>query len=258
MRDTNSKQGPGPTGSTQPLLRASKLNKTFSGRHVVNNVSLEVDAGEIVGLLGPNGAGKSTSFNMVAGLLRPDSGAITLQGTPLTTQPLHQRARQGLGYLPQKSTIFQGLSVLDNFRVYFEAQGLSRRQCISAAQTLVEQYHLGHVAHTKGNQLSGGESRRVEMARALIPKPRVVLLDEPFAGVDPIAVGDIKSFIVGMRSMAIGVLLTDHNVRETLSLCDRAYLIYEGKILIDGTPQAIVDDPEARRVYLGEDFQLLP
>ncbi len=238
------------------LLVAKHLHKSFSGREVVKDVSLEVAAGEIVGLLGPNGAGKSTSFNMVAGLLRPDRGEVLLAEASLAKLPLHERARRGLGYLPQKSTIFQGLSVLDNFRAYYEAKGLGLRASLHAARKLTEEYGLGHVAHSLGSQLSGGEARRVEMARSLIPEPKVVLLDEPFAGVDPIAVGDIKTFIYAMRDQGIGVLLTDHNVRETLSLCDRAFLIFEGKILLSGSAETIVNDPEARRVYLGEHFQI--
>ncbi|MBC7794438.1 MAG: LPS export ABC transporter ATP-binding protein, partial [Clostridia bacterium] len=210
----------------------------------------------IVGLLGPNGAGKSTSFNMVAGLVRPDAGKITLGNDSLARLPLYQRARMGLGYLAQESTVFRGLTVLENLLAVLETRKLSKADCLERADAIITKYALTHVRTNLGSQLSGGERRRLEMARTIIHQPRVVLLDEPFAGVDPIAVGDIKAFITAMRDDGIGVLITDHNVRETLKICDRAYIISEGKILLSGTPEVIVADPVARASYLGKDFSL--
>lgn len=243
----------------QPILLAKGLCKSFKRRQVVREVSLDVAAGEIVGLLGPNGAGKSTTFNIIAGLLAPDSGSVSLGEQQLGSLPLHRRARLGLGYLPQEATVFRGLTVLENFIAILELQGppkIAAAACVERASELVRDYNLEHVRDSRGGILSGGERRRVEMARALIPAPRVVLLDEPFAGIDPIAVTEIKGFIRGMRDRGIGVLLTDHNVRETLRICDRSYLISEGRILLSGTPQEIIADDQARRTYLGEDFRL--
>jgi len=238
------------------LLTAEGLCKSYRKRRVVDGVSFQIEGSEIVGLLGPNGAGKSTSFNIVAGLVRPDAGRVSLAGVELGGMPLHRRARAGLGYLPQESTIFTGLTVEQNFTAILEAQGIGRAERRAQAEVLMASYDLLTVRHSRGAQLSGGERRRVEMARALIPEPKVILLDEPFAGIDPIAVGEIQGFVRGMRERGIGVLLTDHNVRETLGICDRAYLISEGKILLSGTPQAIVADERARRAYLGDDFRL--
>ncbi len=238
------------------ILRAENLFKSYRRRQVVSGISFEVNPGEIVGLLGPNGAGKTTSFNIVAGLLPPDAGSVKLADVELSGLPLYQRARRGLGYLPQESTIFRGLTVAQNFYAILEAQGLSGNDCRRRTDEIIESYSLGTVRDNLGSQLSGGERRRVEMARALIPNPRVVLLDEPFAGVDPITVSEIRGFIQAMRDEGIGVLLTDHNVRETLGTCDRAYLISEGKILLAGTPDEIVADKQAREAYLGEDFSL--
>ena len=238
------------------LLRVEKLQKKYGGRAVVQDVSFNVHCREIVGLLGPNGAGKTTSFNMVAGLLPMDAGSVNLLGENLGPLPLYRRAQKGLGYLPQEPTIFRGLSVMDNFVAAYELQGLARSVCLAQAQALTRQFNLEHVQHNKGSTLSGGERRRVEMARTLISKPRIVLLDEPFAGVDPIAIAEIRNFIETMRSQGIGVLLTDHNVRETLRICDRAYIISDGKILISGSPQIIVADERARATYLGRDFVL--
>jgi len=222
----------------------------------VRDVSFDVSAGEIVGLLGPNGAGKSTSFNMVAGLLPPDAGTVQLDGAEMGFLPLYRRARLGLGYLPQDTTVFRGLTVRENFLVILESQELARAERERRADEVLARYNLGHVRDNLGSQLSGGERRRVEMARTLLHRPKVVLLDEPFAGVDPIAVAEIKRFIQHMRDEGIGVLLTDHNVRETLGICDRAYIISDGKILLAGTPELIVADPTARATYLGEDFKL--
>lgn len=238
------------------VLRADKLVKAYRRRVVVRDVCLEVHPGEVVGLLGPNGAGKTTSFNIVAGLLAPDSGRITLGDRDLGHLPLYRRARLGLGYLPQEPTVFRGLTVLENITALYEAQGLSKKECLRRGDELIDRYNLEHVRTNLGSQLSGGERRRVEMARILIAEPQVVLLDEPFAGVDPIAVSEIKGFIRTMRKQGMGILVTDHNVRETLGICCRAYLINQGSILLAGTPQEIVDNPEARATYLGEDFRL--
>lgn len=238
------------------VLRAERLSKSYRRRRVVRDLSFDLHAGEIVGLLGPNGAGKTTSFNIVAGLLPPDAGTVLLGQHELGDLPLYRRARLGLGYLPQEPTVFRGLTVRENFVAILESQGLDRAQCVEGATELLERFNLLHVRDNLGSQLSGGERRRVEMARTLIPKPKVVLLDEPFAGVDPIAVAEIRGFIQTMRDHKIGVLLTDHNVRETLRICDRAYIISEGAILLSGTPADIVADATARRTYLGEDFKL--
>jgi len=237
-------------------LRAENLSKSYRRRKVVKQVSFEVNPGEIVGLLGPNGAGKTTSFNMVAGILPADGGTVWLGDRNLGNLPLYKRARLGLGYLPQETTVFKGLSVQDNFTAIFEAIGVKRSLGIEKADALITQFNLNQVRHNKGSQLSGGERRRVEMARTLISNPSVVLLDEPFAGVDPIAVNEIRGFVQAMRNREIGVLITDHNVRETLRICDRAYIISEGSILLSGTPKEIVADPRARKTYLGEDFSI--
>jgi lipopolysaccharide export system ATP-binding protein len=239
-----------------PILTASNLSKAYRRRKVVKDVSFEVEPGEIVGLLGPNGAGKTTSFNMVAGLVPPDAGTVRLGDDDLSGLPLFLRARKGLGYLPQKSTIFRGLTVEQNFYAILEAQHLPAAECRKRTEEIIDRYNLDHVRANLGSQLSGGEQRRVEMARTLIPEPRVVLLDEPFAGVDPITVSEIRGFIREMRAQGIGVLLTDHSVRDTLGTCDRAYLINEGSILLAGSPQEIVADAQARAAYLGEDFEL--
>ncbi len=241
---------------TSPILVAANLSKSYRRRRVVRDVSFEVLPGEIVGLLGPNGAGKTTSFNIVAGLLPPDAGIVRLADHELGSLPLYRRARLGLGYLPQEPTVFRGLSVRENFTAIYQAQGAARAKAEHAADALIERFHLSHVRDNLGSQLSGGERRRVEMARTLIPNPQVVLLDEPFAGVDPIAVSEIRGFVETMRQGGIGVLLTDHNVRETLRICDRAYIISEGAILLAGTPETIVADETARQTYLGQDFKL--
>ena len=237
-------------------LVAQGLRKAFKGRTVVKDVSFSVSPGEIVGLLGPNGAGKTTSFNMVAGLVPRDAGTVLLGETPLGHLPLYARARLGLGYLPQEPTIFRGLSVLDNFMAMYEAIGQKKREAKRASQSLLEKFQLTKVTDSLGSQLSGGERRRVEMARTLIPNPKIVLLDEPFAGVDPIAVHEIRHFVEQMRDANIGVLITDHNVRETLEICDRAYILSEGTILTAGSPAEIVENKEARDNYLGQNFKL--
>lgn len=237
-------------------LQAQGLSKSYKGREVVKGISFDVSPGEIVGLLGPNGAGKTTSFNMVAGLVRSDAGEVHLGEANLSGLPLYKRARLGLGYLPQESTIFRGLTVKENFEAVYEALGYSRNDTKLKSQEVVERFHLEHVRENLGSQLSGGERRRVEMARTLIPQPSVVLLDEPFAGVDPIAVGDIRGFISEMMAANIGILITDHNVRETLGICTRSYIIADGKILVSGTPEKIIANDVARRTYLGENFTL--
>ena len=241
---------------TTNLLAAHDLEKSYKDRRVVNRVSLYVAKQEIVGLLGPNGAGKSTTFGMIAGLVRPDSGQVTLGGQNLETLPLDRRAKLGLGYLAQESTIFQGLSVVDNLRVPLEAINLDKAEFTARIKQTLSHFELEHIQESLGRTLSGGERRRVEMARALLLKPRVMLLDEPFAGVDPIATEGIRRFVTGLKAQGLGVLITDHNVRETLSICDRAYIIADGNILVSGTPAEIVENPIARREYLGEKFRL--
>jgi len=244
-------------------LRADGLWKSFRSRTVVNDVSLGLRTGEIVGLLGPNGAGKTTTFRMVAGLLQADKGRVLLGDRDLTGLPLHRRARLGLGFLPQEASIFRRLTVRENFLVALE--GLpdepmlgraARRRREERADALVEEFHLGHVARARGETLSGGERRRVEIARSLIPGPRFMLFDEPFAGIDPIAVDDLQQHIVDLRRRGIGVLITDHSVRETLGICDRAYILCEGRILEEGTPEHLAGSERARAVYLGDRFRL--
>lgn len=238
------------------VLEAGGLGKAFRGRKVVRHVDLCVSRGEIVGLLGANGAGKTTTFNMVAGLLTPDSGWVRLDGEDLGKMPLYARARRGLGYLPQESTVFRGLSVQENIWVALEAQGVPASKRDAAATEVLQRFGLHALKHSLGSQLSGGERRRLEMARTLVQTPKVVLLDEPFAGVDPIAVGDIKGFIQDLGRANLGVLITDHNVHETLRICDRAYILHDGAVLVAGTPEEIVANAEARKAYLGADFSL--
>lgn len=242
---------------SQGQLVAERLHKAFRRRQVVRGVSFHVAPGEVVGLLGPNGAGKTTSFNMVVGLVSPDSGRVLLDGQPLTHLPMHRRARQGLGYLPQEASIFRRLTVRQNFLAVLELQrGLSAPQREQRAQALLEEFGLTHVADSFGDTLSGGERRRAEIARSLIPAPRFILFDEPFAGVDPINVGDLQRQIALLKSRGLGVLITDHNVQDTLRICDRAYIIAQGEILEEGTPAQIAASAKARAVYLGERFRL--
>ena len=237
-------------------LRACSLRKTYRRRLVVRDVSFEVRPGEIVGLLGPNGAGKTTTFNIAAGLVAQDAGSVFLGEIDFAGLPLYRRARLGLGYLAQDSTVFRGLSALANLHAILEALGQSPSACQAQSTAILKDYNLMHVAATLGRDLSGGERRRLEMARALLTRPNILLLDEPFAGVDPIAVGEIKRFIQMVRGRGIGILITDHNVRETLGICDRAYLIDAGTILLEGSPTQIVDSVQARQSYLGQDFKL--
>jgi len=238
-------------------LWAEGLQKSFRKRQVVRGVSFNVSEGEVVGLLGPNGAGKTTSFNMVVGLVTPDGGRVRLDQEDLTHLPMHRRARRGLGYLPQEASIFRKLTVRQNFLAVLELQkGLDRKARESKAQALIDEFGLGHVADALGETLSGGERRRAEIARSLIPNPRFILFDEPFAGVDPINVGDLQRQISLLKQRGLGVLITDHNVQDTLGICDRAYIIAQGQILEEGTPAAIAESPRARAVYLGERFRL--
>jgi lipopolysaccharide export system ATP-binding protein len=238
-------------------LWAEGLQKSFRKRQVVRGVSFNVSQGEVVGLLGPNGAGKTTSFNMVVGLVTPDGGRVRLDDEDLTHLPMHRRARRGLGYLPQEASIFRKLSVRQNFLAVLELQkGLDRKAREAKAQELIAEFGLGHVADALGETLSGGERRRAEIARSLIPSPRFILFDEPFAGVDPINVGDLQRQIALLKQRGLGVLITDHNVQDTLGICDRAYIIAQGQILEEGTPAAIAESPRARAVYLGERFRL--
>jgi lipopolysaccharide export system ATP-binding protein len=238
-------------------LSAEELVKTYARRRVVNGVSLVVRSGEVVGLLGPNGAGKTTSFNIVVGLVRPDQGEVKLGGRSLTGLPMHQRARAGLGYLPQEASIFRKLTVTENMLAVLELQrSLSRTQREHLAQAIIAEFGLSHVKDSLGESLSGGERRRAEIARCLLPQPRFILFDEPFAGVDPINVGELQKEIVRLKSRGLGVLITDHNVRDTLRICDRAYIIAAGQILEEGAPDAIAQSQKARTVYLGENFTL--
>jgi lipopolysaccharide export system ATP-binding protein len=243
-------------------LEARDLKKAYGSRPVVKGVSLAVNSGEVVGLLGPNGAGKTTSFYMIVGLLRSDAGQIELDGQRIEGMPIHRRARMGLGYLPQEASIFRKLNVADNVRAVLElqqdAQGrsLSPEQVEQELDVLLNDLHVNHLRDSPSVALSGGERRRVEIARALATKPRFILLDEPFAGIDPIAVIEIQRIIGFLKTRGIGVLITDHNVRETLGICDRAYIINDGRVLTSGTPAEIVDNADVRRVYLGEHFKM--
>ena len=238
-------------------LWADGLQKSFRKRQVVRGVSFNVAQGEVVGLLGPNGAGKTTSFNMVVGLVTPDAGRVRVDDEDLTHLPMHRRARRGLGYLPQEASVFRKLTVRQNFLAVLELQkGLDKNARADRAQALIEEFGLNHVAEALGETLSGGERRRTEIARSLIPNPRFILFDEPFAGVDPINVGDLQRQISLLKERGLGVLITDHNVQDTLGICDRAYIIAQGQILEEGTPAEIAASPRARAVYLGERFRL--
>jgi len=232
------------------------VEKSFGSRQVVRSVSIYVRRGEAVGLLGPNGAGKTTVFYMITGLIKADRGAIELDGHDVTQLPMYQRARLGIGYLPQEASIFRGLTVEQNVRAVLEVVEPSRKKREAELNSLLEEFNLARLRKTPSIALSGGERRRVEIARALATRPNYMLLDEPFAGIDPIAVGDIQDLVRHLTSRGIGVLITDHNVRETLGLTDRAYIVYAGEILTEGSPDEIVRDPDVRRLYLGEEFRL--
>ena len=243
-------------------LEARHLQKSYGSRKVVKDVSLSVAKGEVVGLLGPNGAGKTTSFYMIVGLVRADDGQIAIDGQPVEHMPIHRRSRLGLSYLPQEPSIFRKLNVAENVRAVLELQldadgrPLKRPEIEERLSALLQDLRVDHLRESPALALSGGERRRVEIARALATQPRFILLDEPFAGIDPIAVGDIQDLVKHLKQRGIGVLITDHNVRETLGLIDRAYIAHSGRILTEGTPEEIVANPEARRLYLGEDFRL--
>ena len=239
------------------MLVAEGLRKKYKQREVVREFGLSLDAGEVVGLLGPNGAGKTTCFYMIVGLVAADAGRIVLDGRDITAEPMYTRARLGVGYLPQEASVFRKLSVADNLRLVLELRddldgdGVERE-----LSSLLDELQIGHVADQLGASLSGGERRRCEIARALAAKPRLMLLDEPFAGVDPISVGEIQRIVTHLKNRGIGVLITDHNVRETLGICDRAYILAEGSVLAQGAPDALLADPDVRRVYLGDEFRL--
>lgn len=238
-------------------LETDELGKTYGGRQVVRGVSMKVNQGEVVGLLGPNGAGKTTSFYMIVGLVRPDTGRILVDGHDITRLPMYLRARQyGISYLPQEPSIFRKLTVEDNILAVLEAQQHNQAQRRTRAETLIEQLSLGNVRNTQGYALSGGERRRVEIARCLAIDPAFILLDEPFSGIDPIAVLELQQIIFSLKRNGIGVLITDHNVPETLSVADRAYIINEGRIFGAGSPRELGRDPEVRRIYLGEKFSM--
>lgn len=237
-------------------IHTQNLVKQYGKRTVVNNVSFEVSQGEIVGLLGPNGAGKTTSFYQVVGLVKPDSGSVYLDDEDITKLPMYKRANKGIGYLPQEASIFRKLSVEDNISAVLEMTKLTRGEQEKKLEELLEEFRLGHVRKSNGDVLSGGERRRTEIARALAVSPKFILLDEPFAGIDPIAVEDIQSIVATLKFKNIGILITDHNVQETLSITDRAYLLFEGKILKAGTAEELAADEQVRKVYLGQHFEL--
>ncbi|WP_133500292.1 LPS export ABC transporter ATP-binding protein [Cognatilysobacter terrigena] len=239
------------------MLRAEGLRKKYKSREVVRDFGLTLEAGEVVGLLGPNGAGKTTCFYMIVGLVPADAGQILLDGQDITAQPMYARAKHGVGYLPQEPSVFRKLSVADNIRLVLELRNdLDRKGRERELATLLDELQVTHVADQIGASLSGGERRRVEIARALAARPRMMLLDEPFAGVDPISVGEIQRIVRHLTERGIGVLITDHNVRETLGICDRAYILNEGVVLAQGSPESILANPDVRRVYLGETFRL--
>lgn len=237
-------------------LSAQGLEKSYKGRTVVRGVSLEVDAGQVIGLLGANGAGKTTTFYMVAGLIQPDKGRVLLDEQDLTRSPIYTRAKAGISYLPQEKSIFQGLSVEDNLMAILETRNLNKVERKESQERLLTDFGLMHVAKSKSSSLSGGEQRRLEFARALVIEPSFILMDEPFAGVDPIAVINIQNIISQLKQQGIGILISDHNVRETLGICDKAYILNHGEILEFGEPELIANSPKAREIYLGEKFEL--
>lgn len=248
----------GLTNNLNNALRSDGLVKSYGGRKVVNDVSFYVNPGEVVGLLGPNGAGKTTSFYAVVGLVRPDEGRVFIGREEITSIPMHERAKKGIGYLPQEASVFRALTVEDNLKAILELQLMSKDEQANKLEELLEEFGLNKVRKTMGNVLSGGERRRTEIARALACSPTFILLDEPFAGVDPIAVEDIQRIVKQLSLKGIGILITDHNVQETLHITDRAYLLFEGKILKEGTAESLASDEQVRRVYLGQNFELRP
>lgn len=238
-------------------LAASNLIKTYNGRKVVNGVSLSIESGSIVGLLGPNGAGKTTSFYMIVGLIHPEQGIITIDGKDVTNLPMHGRAKAGIGYLPQEASIFRKLTVTENIMAILELRkDITATQRNQTLESLLNEFHINHIRNNTGMSLSGGERRRVEIARALASNPKFILLDEPFAGVDPISINDIKQIIYHLRDRGIGILITDHNVRETLDICEKAYIVNEGKIIAQGTSNDILNNQIVKDVYLGQEFRL--
>ncbi|MDO9515908.1 MAG: LPS export ABC transporter ATP-binding protein [Syntrophales bacterium] len=237
-------------------LRTTELVKAYNGRRVVDNINLEIHPGEVVGLLGPNGAGKTTTFYMIVGLIQPDGGSVLLNGEDISRYPMYMRARRGINYLPQEPSVFRKLSVEDNIMAVLETLYIDKGEREERLQELLKELNLSGLSKSMAYSLSGGERRRVEITRALVTSPQYMLLDEPFAGIDPIAVADIQDIIRTLRSKGIGVLISDHNVRETLKVCDRAYIVNEGTILVEGDPDSIAGSEIARRVYLGKDFDL--
>ena len=237
-------------------LKALSIEKSYRGRKVVSGISLEVNQGEIVGLLGPNGAGKTTSFYMIVGLVKPNGGNIYLDETEITSYPMYQRAQHGIGYLAQEASVFRKLSVEDNILSVLQLTSLSKEEQIQKMEDLLEEFGLNHIRKNRGDLLSGGERRRTEIARALATDPKFVLLDEPFAGVDPVAVEDIQRIVAHLKNKNIGILITDHNVQETLAITDKTYLMFEGKILKAGSPEELAQDEMVRKVYLGQNFEL--
>ena len=239
------------------LLKATNLAKSYGGRDVVQDVSLEIESGQVVGLLGPNGAGKTTCFYMIIGIIRADHGSISIDGEDLTSLTMHQRARRGVGYLPQEASVFRKLSVGDNIMAILQTRpDLNKSQRLERCDELLEEFHIEHLRGNLGQSLSGGERRRVEIARALATEPEFILLDEPFAGVDPISVNDIKQIINHLRDRGIGVLITDHNVRDTLDICEKAYIVGEGHIIAAGTADEVLAHKKVRQVYLGDHFRM--
>ncbi|HQQ93415.1 MAG TPA: LPS export ABC transporter ATP-binding protein [Bacteroidia bacterium] len=238
------------------ILRSENLVKKYRNRTVANKVSIQVSQGEIVGLLGPNGAGKTTSFYMIVGMVKPNSGRIFLDDIDITGEPMYRRAQLGIGYLPQEASVFRKLSIEDNLYAILEMTKLTRKEQEMKAERLLDEFALQHVRKNLGDQLSGGERRRTEIARALATDPKFILLDEPFAGVDPIAVEDIQQVVMKLKSKNIGILITDHNVHETLSITDRSYLLYSGSVIKSGTAEELANDEQVRRVYLGQNFEL--
>ena len=238
------------------ILKAEKLVKIYNRRRVVNGVTLEVRKGEVVGLLGPNGAGKTTTFYMIVGLISPNDGRVFIRGEDITKFPMHLRARKGIGYLPQEASVFRNLTVEENILAVLEMTGVERDKRVEITKKMIGDFNLGKVGKNKAYTLSGGERRKVEIARALATKPSFLLLDEPFTGIDPIARSDLQDVIIRLKGMGIGILITDHNVRETLEITDSAYIIYEGNVLLSGKTEDLVNDKRARKIYLGEKFRL--
>lgn len=238
------------------ILRAENIQKIYGKRQVVTGISLEVKQGEIIGLLGPNGAGKTTSFYMIVGMIKPNGGRIFLNDEDITTYPMYKRAQKGIGYLAQEASVFRKLSVEDNIMSVLQFTELSKKEQKMKLESLIEEFNIGHVRKNRGDLLSGGERRRTEIARCLASDPKFILLDEPFAGVDPIAVEDIQSIVAHLKHRNIGILITDHDVQATLAITDRTYLMYQGGILKEGVPKVLAEDPLVRKVYLGKDFEL--